>query len=300
MPSASGFVAKHRRMLAAGLALIVSLTALGIVLSSGGDPANGDYAPFADCPVRNPATDVCIVAQTESGKLIIGKKTISITKTITLQGGIHQDEASGKQEFIGAHDGDTLSRTPQAIPGGLLEIVDPKLLSKALQVQFHGLIDQGATQVMATVELAAPAKSIRVSTQNLIEAKGIGLSLPVRVRLSNPFLGGGCYIGSSAHPIVIRLTTGATDGSPLHKPGKGKPGHATFKDDYNLITINADTLLSDSFAAPRVEGCGGSHAAAVDPAVDAGLGLPAAAGQSEAILNGDLLDANAPAVRASR
>ena len=300
MPSASGFVAKRRRMLAAALALIVSLAALGIVFSSGGDPPNGDYAQFADCPLHNPATDVCIVAQTESGKLIIGKKTISITKTITLRGGIHQDEATEEQEFIGAQDGDTLSRAPQAIPGGLLEIVDSRLLPKALQVQFHGLIDQGATNVTATVELAAPAKSIRVSTQNLIEAKGIGLSLPVKVKLSNPFLGGDCYIGSNAHPIVIRLTTGATDRSPLGKPAKGKPGHATFKDDYNLITIEEDSLLSDSFAVPSAAGCGGTNSALVDPAVDAALGVPVGAGHNETTLNGNLRDANAPAVRASR
>ncbi len=298
-------MARHRRLLAVAAALVVSLAALGVVLSSRGPHPNEDYAPFADCPLRNPATDVCIFAQTESGELIIGKRTIPITSTITLQGGIHEDVATGKQEtgkqeFIGAEGGVTLSRAPQAIPGGLPKIVDPRLLPKVLREQFYGLIDQGAANVTATVEPAAPVRSIRVSTQDLIEAKGIGLSLPVKVKLSNPLLGASCYIGSNADPIVIALTTGTTSPFPLRRPLAGKPGHAKFKDDYNLVTISKDSLVSDSFAASRVAGCGGIFSSRVDPAVDAGLGLPVAAGGDEAILNGVLRDANAPAVRASR
>jgi hypothetical protein len=286
-------------MLAVGLILMVSLVALGIALS-GSHHSQSDYAPFADCPLSNPATDVCIFAQTESGRLIIGKKTIPITRAITLQGGVHENVQTGKQEFVGAADGDALSRALQAVPGGLLEIVAPKLLPRTLRERFYAFVDQGVTNVTATVELAAPASSIRVSTQDLIEAKAVGLSLPVKVKLSNPFLGASCYIGSNAHPIVIPLTTGTTSRSPLHKPITGKPGHAKFEDDYNLITIKEDSLISNSFAAPRAEGCGGARASLVDLAVDAELGVPVAAGHNEMILNGALRDANAPAVKASR
>jgi hypothetical protein len=256
-----------------GVALVVSLVVLDVA-SSGGRHPNHDYAPFARCPLSNPATDICIFAQTESGELQIGSKTIPITKTVTLQGGVHQDEATGKQEFIGMGWSNTLSITPQSIPGGL-----------------HGI----AADVTATIELAAPASSIGVSTQNLIEAKGIGLSLPVKVKLSNPLFGESCYIGSDAKPIVIPLTTGSRRRSRLHGPLMGKPGHAKFEDEYNLTTIREESLISASFAAPRAEGCGG-----MDAAVNAALGLPVAAGANEAILNGTLRDANAPAVKASR
>jgi hypothetical protein len=164
--------------------------------------------------------------------------------------------------------------------------------------------------VTVTTELAAPASAIGVSTQNLIEAKGIGLSLPVKLKLSNALLGDGCYIGSNVKPIVINLSTGRTGPSPLHRPftGKpltekpliGKPGHAKFKDEYNLVTLADESLVGDSFAAPRAEGCGGVLSSRVDPALDAGLGLPVARGENEALLNGTLRDANAPAVKASR
>jgi hypothetical protein len=77
----------------------------------------------------------------------------------------------------------------------------------------------------------------------------------------------------------------------------GKPGHAKFEDDYNLVTLSANTLVSDPFPVPRVTGCGGTQSALVDSALDAELGLPVAAGQSEAIMNGTIKNANAPALR---
>lgn len=256
-----------------GAALFVSIAVLGVTSCGGGHPKR-DYAPFAGCPLSNPATGICIFAQTESGVLTIGSKTIPISRTVTLQGGVHQDEATGRQEFIRPIDGNALSRVPQLIPGGLRGILAP---------------------VTATIELAGPVSSIGVSTQNLIEAKGIGLSLPVKVKLSNPSLSESCYIGSDAHPVVISLTTGTTRSSRGHRPLTGKPGHAKFRDEYNLTTISGESLVSDAFAAPRAQGCGGMNAM-----VDAALGLPVAMGGNEAILNGTLRDANAPAVKASR
>ena len=285
-----------------GAVLIVSLAVLGVALLKGPleGSSNGDYAQFAGCPLSNPATDLCIFAQTESGELAIGKKTIPITKTMTLQGGVHQDEATGKQKFIGMEKGNTLSLAPQVIPGGLRDIIAAGLLPKTLRGRFDELIARGSGDVTATTELAGPASAIIVNTQHLVEAKGIGLSLPVKVKLSNPFLGASCYIGSNAHPIAMSLTTGTTRRSSSHEPRAGKPGHAKFEDDYNLVTLSEDSLIGDSFAAPRAQGCGGSLAVQVDPALDAELGLPVAAGHNEAVLNGTLKTANAPAAKVSR
>jgi hypothetical protein len=260
---------------------------------------SGDYAPFADCPLSNPATDLCILGQTASGKLSIGKKLIPIAKTITLQGGVHEDRATEQQEFIGAEDGATFSRVPLLIPGGPFEIAAPKSLPGFVQEIFNEFVDGKATGLTATTEFAAPASAVAIDTQDLAEAKGRGLSLPVKIKLSNPLLGESCYIGSNADPIAIPLTTGTTGPSALHKSIKGKPGHAHFKDEYNLVTIAGDSLVNDSFPAPRASGCGGLLSFLVDPAINADLGLPVAAGGNEAILNGTLRDANAPAVKAS-
>ena len=147
-------------MLAAGAALIVLLAVVRRRRVSGGHRPTGDYAPFADCPLSNPATDVCIFAQTESGELMIGRKTIPITRTITLQGGVHQNEATGKQEFIGAEGGDTLSRTPQVVPGGLRASSPQAPAEDPCGSSSTEFIARGAGEVTATIELAAPASSI--------------------------------------------------------------------------------------------------------------------------------------------
>jgi len=296
-------------VLAGGLALIVSLAALGAVLSvlSGGNRSSGDYAAFAACPLRNPQTNLCLFTQTTGGEFIIGAKTVPLSRTITLQGGIHVVENAEKEivkdELIAAARGETLSKASQAVPGGLRGVVAPSLLGSARRKVFDELVARGLAQVTATIELAAPASSIGVSTQNLVEARGIGLSLPLKVKLSNPFLGESCYIGSNAHPIVVALTTGrlaSTRRAPLHGRVAGKPGHAEFEDRYSLVTLSEGSLVSNSFAAPRAEGCGGTHSLAINRAVDARLGLPAAAGRNQAILDVTLRDANAPAVQANR
>ncbi len=276
------------------MALLPIVLVLALLLAR---RSGGDYAAFAACPLRDRATDLCIFARTESGELEIGRRTIPITRTITVQGGIHEGEAGGRQRFIEATGGRTLSVAPQPIPGGLRALLAPAVLPAALRERFDRLIARGESAVTATTELATSARAIGVSTQNLVEAKGIGLALPVKVKLSSPFLGAGCYVGSNAHPVVISLTTGTTHGSSAQGQVAGKPGHAKFEDDYNLVTLSADTLVSVPFPAPPVTGCGGTLSAVVDPAVNAELGLPVAAEHSEAIMNGTIKTANAPAVR---
>jgi hypothetical protein len=260
---------------------------------------NGDYAPFADCPLANPKTDVCFLAQTEGGELRIGRKAIPITATLTIQGGIHEDQTSGHQEFIGAEGGETFSRAPQTIPGGRFEIGAPSSLPRYVRAIFDEFIESEATDLTATTEFAAPPSAVQIDTQNLIEANPGGLSLPVKIKLSSPLLGTSCYIGSDADSVVIPFTTGTIPHAPGRSSITGKPGHAHFKDEYNLVTLTEDALVNNSFPAPRASGCGGMLAFLVEPAINATLALPVPAGGNEAILTGTLQTANAPAVKAS-
>ncbi|MGH2904432.1 MAG: hypothetical protein ACRDK7_12750 [Solirubrobacteraceae bacterium] len=286
--------------------LVVGLLGLSAALLVDISPAsavvhhpNGDYAPFAQCPLANPKTDVCFFAQAEGGELRIGRKAIPITSTITIQGAIHEDRTSGHQQFIGAEGGETFSTAPQAIPGGRFEIAAPRSLPGYVRAIFDEFIDREATGLTATTELAAPPSAVQIDTQNLIEAHSGGLWLPVKIKLTSPLLGEDCYIGSDATPVSIPLTTGTTPHLPLRSSITGKPGHAHFKDDYNLVTLTDDALVNDSFPAPRARGCGGMLAFLVQPAINAALALPVAAGGNEAILRGTLQTANAPAVKAS-
>ncbi len=290
---------RWRAIAGVGVVLVGVVVALAVT----DHRSKGEYAQFGKCPLGDPATSICLSTETEGGRLTVGAKTVPLERTISLQGGVDVIENGErevvKDEFLGAKDGETLSNTPQIVPGGLAGTVDADLLPAGLREVFDRLVESGGTQVTATIELAAPASSIDIDIQHLIEAEGVALSLPAKVKLSNAFLGESCYIGSDAHPISLSLTTGVTHPPRPNRPIRGKVGRAKLKDEYNLTIISNSSLVDNSFVAPEARGCGSSRARLVDRAVNAGLGLPAAAGHNTVILDGTLRDANAPAVKAA-
>jgi hypothetical protein len=227
-----------------------------------------EYTKFAQCPIANPAVKQCVYAQTTSGEFVIGSRAVPITKTITIQGGVTE---SG--ELVPALDGNTLSKTPLTLPGGLLGI--------------PGLEIGG--EVTATAELVGTA---HLSASNVIGGSGVGAALPLRVKLSNPALGEQCYIGSAAEPVFLQLTTGTTNPPSPNKPISGKTGTISLEPNV-IIHIDENSLVDNSFSAPGVNGCGGLLSILLDPAIDLDAGLPAAAGHNTAILNGTL-DASTP------
>jgi hypothetical protein len=291
---------KNRITLAAVVGVVAPLATLGLAspaLATEHHPT-GEYAPYKDCPLSTAGLEDCILAETNGGFFTVGKREVPITKTITLQGGF-KENVKGELEFVGAESGNTLSKTPQTVPGGLLNIVAPEFLPKFLQEIFNNFINEGITGVTATTELAAPASSIGLSTENLIFETGTALSLPLKIKLDNTFLGSSCLVGSNAAPIVIDFTTGTTAPPAPNKPIKGSAGTLSFNPTFTIITIEGGRLVNNSFAAPGAQGCGGFLSFLIDPAVNAALGLPAAAGHNTAVLEGKLSTANAAAVIAS-
>jgi len=256
----------------------------------------GEFAIFADCPVTT--VNACIVAKTESGKFIVGKETVPIEKTITLQGGLIENEAE-ELKFVAAKDGNTLSKTPQKVPGGLAGLVKCNEISNFLErIACEVVFENGVTGVNATTELAAPASSIGINEGNFFSQTGTALSLPVKVHLENPFLGSSCYIGSNASPIVINLTTGTTAPPPPNKPITGSPGTIELKGEGLIGVFSKNSLVNNSFAAPGATGCGGLFEFLIDPIVNSKLGLPSAAGHNTAVLNGTIEQAAASDVKA--
>ena len=283
------------------LALVVPLTTLGLAspaLAVEHHPT-GDYVPFADCPLSNPSVTRCLIAQTTSGEFTVGKKTVPINETITLQGGTIENPETGALTFVGAENGETLSKTALYVPGGLFGTKPPESWPKEAKERFEEMINKGLTGVTETTELAKPASDIGINTNNLIEEEGVALSLPVKVKLSNVFLGSSCYVGSESHPIVLNLTTGTTSPPEPNKPIKGSRGEIEFKDEFNIVVLSGGSLVDNTFAAPEASGCGGVFSNLVDPIVDSQFGLPAAAGHNTAILTGKLEQAVAEAVKAS-
>jgi hypothetical protein len=258
----------------------------------------GEFAPFAECPLNNAETVFCVYSESNGGFFQIGKKTVPLVNPVILQGGIRLAE-SGETLFLGAENGETLSKTAQPVPGGLLGVVAPTWWPSWLQLWFNEQINNGFTGVTATVELAAPATSIKLNTFNLLIEKGTALSLPVKIKLSNPILGSNCYVGSNSNPVVIDFTTGETSPPPPNEPIHGAAGEAAVNEEGTLITLTGGELVNNSFGAPGANGCGGLFSFFVDPLVNSLVGLPSPAGTNTAILEGKLQTAEAEAVRAS-
>src|SRR5580693_1494803 len=96
-----------------GFAGAATLASLGILLCVAGvsvavaTPA-GEYAPFADCPVRVENVNSCLVGEIEDGTVVIGRETLPIVKSIRLQLGFTENGITGALTSVAAADGDTL------------------------------------------------------------------------------------------------------------------------------------------------------------------------------------------------
>lgn len=258
----------------------------------------GEFAPFGECPLSNPAVEGCTVSVSNGGFFQVGLKNVPLKNPVTLQGGLIED-SPGALHLVAAENGDTLSKTAQPVPGGLLGIEAPKSWPQFLQDLFNETINNGFTGVTATVELAAPATSVKINLFNLIGETGTALSLPVKIKLSNPFLGSNCYIGSNSSPVTIDFTTGATSPPPPNESIHGAAGELAVNGAGTLITLSGGSLVNNSFAAPGAKGCGGFFSFLIDPFVNSIVGLPSPAGTNSATLEGKLQTADAKAVKAS-
>jgi hypothetical protein len=292
----------RRYTLVVAMALMTSLGVLSIASPALAAP-KGEYAVFYDCPLSNAELSACLVARTESGEITIGKQAVPIVNTQTLQGGFIENRETGAMTFVGAADGNTLSKTPQPVPGGLIGMVNCKGITNQFERELCEAIEKSKLNaVTATTELAAPASSIGLCEGCLlIELPSPpyppALSLPVKIHLENPLLGSECYIGSNSSPIVLNLVTGTTSPPPPNKPIKGKVGEITSRAEGGILVIKNNTLVDNSFAAPAATGCGGAFSSVVDPIINAKIGLPSAAGNNTAILNNTIEQTGAEEAR---
>jgi hypothetical protein len=270
------------------LFLAAALAALMLVPASSASAAlTGEYARFSKCPLSNPAVEYCIYGETKSGSFTMGNKTVPLVNPVIIQGGAGGPEAlAGPLTIYPPTSGDVLSKTPQPVPGGLLGVTAPSWWPQFLRDLFNETINNGFTGVTATVELAGPASAIKANLINALTQTGTVFGMPVKVKLSNPFLGSNCYIGSNSNPINLNLITGTTSPPPPNTPISGSPGEPGSIED-KIILFKNNRLVDNSFSAPGANGCGGFlFSWAVDPFVNSIVGVPSAAGKNTAILEG--------------
>ena len=295
---------KRKRHLAGFMTSIIASGVAVLVLAGSASAHTGEWARFNYCPSTTSGVFKCLYAVTGGGKVVLGKKTVPIVNPVTLQGGYSHATEQPNEEFIstfyGATNGETLSKTPQPVPGGLAGLVNcNEISSGALKTLCEWTFENGLTGVNATLELAKPASEIRVGEGNLVTEEGIALTLPVRVHLENPFLGSGCYVGSSSSPVIWNLTTGKTNPPSPNAPIHGKSGTLEFREEGAISHLSGSVLVDNAWSAPSASGCGGVlFEWALNPIINASVGVPAPAGKNTAILEDTIDLATAAAVNA--
>jgi hypothetical protein len=251
----------------------------------------GAFAVFAQCPVHAAEVDGCIYSPTTSGYIKLGKQEVPIVNKQVLQGGLLENEPSYVKPLSAALNGETLTKTAQKVPGGLLGLVECNKISNFIErVLCEGFFENGVTGVNAVTELAAPASSVVLNSAYEQLGQGTALTLPIKVHLENPLLGSECYIGSTKEPIKLELTTGATSGGPT-----GKPGTQTTKEAGRILVISGVSLVGNTFTAPKATGCG--LLGILDGILNEKIGLPSS--KNTAVLNGSVEIANSGAVEES-
>jgi len=262
------------------------------------DPT-GKYAKFKYCPYTNPATDACVYSTVTSGNFKLGNANVPITAAtpIIIQGGLGVPNEVGDNVFLPAVGAPSLSPTPLKVPGGLIGLVDTGGFSGFLISLFNAAV-ASVNDVYATAEVAGP---VTFNASNFIGQTGVAIRLPLRVHLTNPFLGSSCYIGSTTNPVNLRLTTGTTAPPLPNTPISGQSGTPDFQDGGQYIAFTGDKLVDNAFAAPAATNCGflPLDKLIITAAVNLKEGLPAAAGKNTAVQGGDTYLGGPAAVIAS-
>jgi hypothetical protein len=283
----SDVVVRRAWVLAMVVTLLVVLAGAGRARAGVVHHPQGAFAVFSSCPLNDPLVFKCVVVTTTSGELRLGDLVVPITKTFeSLRGGYGDSNRSTGHmaSFFPPEDGVPIQLMPLPIPGGLTGVLEASLLPSSLRATFDGFVKTGLGGLTATLELAGSASAVRFSEFNSLTEEGVALEEPVKIKLTNPFLGEDCFIGSSADPIVLQATSGETSPSPPNRPIKGQSGSSQLLDEAELAALAGNVDVASSFAVPAASGCGGSLAPLIDRAIDARVGLPSPAGRNSAIL----------------
>jgi hypothetical protein len=268
-------------------------------LPAGAWAHEGAFARFNDCPSTTEGVWKCLYSVTSGGKVVLGNKSTPIVNPVILQGGYSEEnEETGFSRFYGATNDETLSKTAQPVPGGLVGLVPPESAPLLVKIALTLALDNGFTGVNATLELAKPASDIELSTFSLLAKFGTALKLPVKVHLENPLLGSSCYVGSESSPVIWNLTTGKTSPPAPYESITGKAGTPVISEHEELVELTENKLVDNTWEAPAATGCGGALEALVDPIINSSLvaGLPAEAGKNEAILENTISTATVGSV----
>jgi hypothetical protein len=243
---------------------------------------NGDWAPFNRCPVDNPAMKaadgsmriaLCLASDSPSGVVKIGPIPVK-TGDNNLQLGVVEEPNGTFMPFQPV--GGAVVAAPVSTPGGFRVLA----LCPSNTPPLSNMCDSAAknpslNDVQAIVQDAGNPTNLNVlagaTSGQLI------VTLPIKLKLDSPLLGGDCYIGSDANPIVLNientsppssfsLQTFDTNGTPDPSGVMGR------------FFLPGATQGDSTFAVPAATGCGPGGTA--DAPINKLLGLPSPSGNS--------------------
>ena len=276
-------------------AMTVLLAALVIASPAGAAP-KGIFGVFGGCPVSElkgrSENSLCVYAQIAGGVLRVGRATVPIARTITMQAGgvpIGEEDLVG-WDMVPPSGGTIMSKTPLEVPGGLGGVVQCAAIGGHVAEVSCGAAE--GSEVTATIEVVPGSSDPAVIYLDGVSGNEPLVVLPTRVHLGNVFLGSSCYLGSGSHPIMLEMTFGTTNPPAPNKPISGYNVGLQFEEEngVGLLALGGSVLVDSEFSVPVAEGCGGQLSSLVDPVLDAKLGLPSTAGHNTAILDARALD----------
>ncbi len=266
-----------------GVALVVPIVALATAASAAAEKEHhptGEFARFSQCATESPLAAACSVAEAHGGEFQIGNLDVPITKPIILQGGLRIIEGIEENEVTPATDGESLVRTPEAVPGGIFALVKEGHYPGYLRTFCKNFPNNSECKVTATAELVGKPY---FSLTSLVDEQGTGLALPLRFHLKNPFLGSRCYIGSASNPITPAYSTGTVPPLGVEPAMKGQFGQLAQTRE-GVLVATGDETVDNAFSAPGAEGCGGPQSLIVDREIDQKQALPSPAGHNRSRL----------------
>jgi hypothetical protein len=307
---------RHVRMLGLCLVAVFATSAVAATSALATKEGTSSTAVFKNCPATNSLAWKCTYAATkpgDGGYFKVGGITVPITKQIKLQGGATKEEegplGGGTMAILPPEDGaDPIVPAAETVPGEVFGNVSEAEMNEfgwpqSLRESYKTAQKRHWFHEGKTTEVIEPAgfDPDYLSEYNLLAEEGIAIQASVRIQGKNKWLesvGGNCFIGSEADPVVQKLTTGESTSPLTGETVYGKPGDAHIIHHFEEAFITGDQLVDNTYAVPGAEGCGGSaNEAYIDPAIDRAFGVPAAAGASITELSGALYTMTAAAAR---
>lgn len=240
-----------------------AVATVAAVASFAGAASAAAFPDFSDCPRADVPGGICVAIQSRSGYMEIKGFRVPIGESFQIRGGIY--DSGGEPVFVAPRGTTGVFSKPIQVPGGILGINFPL----------------PGNAVTATAQLAGPPSSIK------LDINTASVRMPLKLKLSNPLIGGGCQIGSNSNPVNVNLIVGTTNPPGPNRAISGWLGEQTYDPAQEALIFTGDRNVDNSFAIPGASGCG-INLGLINGLINLKLKLPSAGGNNTMVIDNDL------------